>query len=219
MRLTKIFSVIVIGLFVITLFNCSGTRYISAKNPESEASVRLNMTDGTYHEGIIITGDSTHLVYVDAETHEKTTLKLKDIESIERISKYFDFEGNPIPINEIKANKNLKNTLLYGGAGLALGAAVGTGVGIGLYAANQPLLANASILVFGGLGAYYFGKKGVRKDYDDAAFKARQKRYQEYKELRAEKRRLEELRKKKAELLKKLQEKKRKEKEKRQNVR
>jgi hypothetical protein len=181
---------------------------MSAKSPESQASVRLNLTDGTHREGIIITGDSTNLVYVDAGTHEKTTLKLKDIESIERISKYFDFEGNPIPIEEIKANKNLKNTLLYGGAGLALGAAVGTGVGIGLYAADQPLMANASIVLFSGLGAWYFGRKGVQKDYEEAAFKARQKRYQEYKELRAEKRRLEELRRKKAELLKKLQEKK-----------
>ncbi len=208
MRLTKIFTAIVIGLLAVTLFNCSGSRYMSAKSPESQASVRLNLTDGTHREGIIITGDSTNLVYVDAGTHEKTTLKLKDIESIERISKYFDFEGNPIPIEEIKANKNLKNTLLYGGAGLALGAAVGTGVGIGLYAADQPLMANASIVLFSGLGAWYFGRKGVQKDYEEAAFKARQKRYQEYKELRAEKRRLEELRRKKAELLKKLQEKK-----------
>ncbi len=219
MRLSHIVRFIVLGLFVTTLFNCSGSRYIAGKNPESQTSVRLNMTDGTHREGIIITGDSTNLVYVDAGTHEKTTVKLKDIESIERISKYFDFEGNPIPIDEIKANKSVKNTLLYGAAGLTLGAAVGTGIGIGLYAANQPLLANASILIFGGLGAYYFGKKGVQKDYDDAAFKARQKRYQEYKELRAEKRRLEELRRKKAELLKKLQEKKRKEKEQQQHVR
>ncbi len=219
MRLTKILRIIVFGIFTASLFSCSGARYMSTKNPISQASVRLNLKDGTHREGIIVTGDSTDLVYVDAGTHQKTTLKLKDIESIERISKYFDFEGNPIPVDEIKANKTPKNMLLYGGAGLVLGAAVGTGVGIGLYAADQPLLANVSILVFGGLGAWYFGKKGVQKDYDDAAFKARQIRYQEYKEIRAEKRRLEELKRKKAELLKKLQEKKRKEKEKQQNVR
>ncbi len=210
MWLIKISKWVFVGIFTISLVACSGTRYVSMENPESQASVRINLKDGSHREGIIVTGDSTKLIYVDATTHEKSSIKFDDIRSIEKISRYFDFEGNPIPIAEIKKNKSPKNMLLYGGAGLLLGAAVGTGVGIGLYAADQPLLANASILLFGGLGAYYFGKKGLVQDYDEAAFKARQKRYEEYKAIRAEKRRLEELEKKKAELLKKLEEKKRK---------
>ncbi len=213
MWFTRFLKLALTGIFAVSLVSCAGTRYVSMTNPESQASVRINLKNGMHREGIIITGDSTSLVYVDASTHQKSSIKFNKIRSIERISKYFDFDGNPIPISEIKENKNSKNTLLYGGAGLLLGAAVGSGVGIALYAANQPLLANGSILLFGGLGAYYFGKKGSRQDYENGANRARQKRYQEYKAIRAEKRRLQELEKKKAELLKKLQEKKKKEKE------
>ncbi len=210
MNFKRLIKVLVATGMLLVFFGCSSTRYISFDNPESQASVRINLKDGSFREGIIVTGDSTQLIYVDSKTHERTAIKFAQIRSIQKISKYFDFEGHAIPISEIKEYKGMKNTLLYGGAGLFLGAAVGTGVGIGLYAADQPLLANLSILVFGGLGAYYFGSKGAVEDYEVAAFKARKARYEEYKKLRAEKRKLEELKRKKAELLKKLEEKKRK---------
>ncbi|NOX90242.1 MAG: hypothetical protein GXO77_14595 [Calditrichaeota bacterium] len=219
MRTQKLLQLILLSSFFLLLVNCSGTRYVSMTDPESQASVRINLKDGTHKEGIIVTGDSTTLVYVDASTHQRSSIKFDRIKSIQKISKYFDFEGNAIPISEIKQFKSPKNMLLYGSAGLLLGAAVGTGVGIGLYAADQPLLANISILAFGGLGAYYFGAKGMLEDYENAAFAARKARYEEYKSLRAEKRRIEELKKKKEELLKKLQEKKRKKGENTQDVR
>ncbi|MHB2155775.1 hypothetical protein ACX8XN_15445 [Calditrichota bacterium GD2] len=204
----KFFKWIVLLGLLFSMLACSGKRYVSLTDPESQASVRINLKDGTYREGIIVTGDSVNLIYVDARTHKKSLIKFDDIKYIVKISKYFDFEGNPIPIHEIKQHKSPKNTILYGMAGLFLGGAVGTGVGIGLYSMDQPLLANVSILVFGGLGAYYFGNKGYYKDIEEAAFAARKARYEEYKAIRAEKRRLEELKRKKEELLKKLKQKK-----------
>ena len=195
-------------LMVVTgIMACSTQRYVSLTDPESQASVRINLKDGSFREGIIVTGDSANLIYVDAKTHNKSVVKFRDIKNIVKISRYFDFEGNPIPVHEIKKYKSPKNTILYGGAGLFLGAAVGTGVGIVLYSQDQPLLANVSILLFGGLGAYYFGQKGYYKDIEEAAFAARKARYEEYKAIRAEKRRLEELKKKKEELLRKLKQK------------
>jgi len=191
-----------------SIISCSSQRYVSMTDPESQASVRINLKDGSYREGIIVTGDSLNLVYVDSRTHNKSVIKFDDIKNIVKISRYFDFEGNPIPVHEIKKYKSPKNTILYGTAGLFLGSAVGTGVGIILYSQDQPLLANASILLFGGVGAYYFGNKGYYKDIEDAAFAARKARYEEYKAIRAEKRKLEELKKKKEELLKKLKQQK-----------
>ncbi len=207
----KIFSIFrvatLLGVFLF-LVHCSSSRYVSPTNPESQASVEIQLTDGSTRQGIIVTADSVNLIYIDAQSHDKSTVKLDQIKTIQKIDTYFDFEANPMPLSEVKEHKSPKNTLLYGAAGLFLGAAVGTGVGIVLYAQDQPLLANISILVFGGLGAYYFGNKGYQKDMDEAAFAARKARYEKFKAVQAEKQKLLELKKKKEELLKKLKEKK-----------
>ena len=192
----------------IIVVSCGSSRYLSSKNIASQASVRINLKDGNYHEGIIVTADSLNLIYVDAHTHDKEIIPFKNIKNIEKINRYFDFYGNPMPLQEIKKYKSHKNTLLYGSAGLFLGAAVGTGIGIGLYALDQPLLANVSIVTFGALGAYYFGKKGNGVDTEEAAFVARKKRYENYKALQAEKQRLEALKRKKQELIKELRQRK-----------
>ncbi len=201
----RLLSVIVL---LTGFIGCSSQRLVSVKNPESQASVRINLNDGSFREGIIVTADSLNLIYIDAKTHDKNSIKLNNIKTIVKLDRYFDFEANPIPQDELNQYKSPKNTLLYGSAGLFLGAAVGTGVGIVLYAQDQPLLANASILLFGGLGAYYFGQKGHDKDLDEAAFAARKARYEKFKAIQAEKRKLEELKKQKEQLLKKLKQQK-----------
>lgn len=195
------------------LWSCSGSKFIDPGNAETEASVRIDLKNGQKKEGIIVQGDSKKLVYVDSETHKRENILFRDIKSIQKISKYFDFAGNHIPEPEILSYKKSTKAWLYGAGGLVLGVAVGTGIGIGLYAADQPLLANASILAFGGLGAWWFSKKGHKVDYEEAAFTARKERYIKTKEVRAEKRRLEELKEEKQRLLKELEKKKKKTKE------
>ncbi len=209
----RFLATILIGAFFFSLFNCSGSKMISKDKPESDASVRINLKDGSSRTGIIIQGNSKGLEYYDAKNRERETIQFADIRSIERLSTELDYEGKPIPRHEIKKYKTMKNTLLYSGGGLVLGAAVGTAVGIGLYAADQPLLGNVSILVFGGLGAYLFGKNGYHSDYKEAVHAARKERYDDKKAIELEKKKIEALKKEKERLLEKIESKKEEEKE------
>lgn len=209
----RVFTTFLLGAFFFSLLSCSGSKMISKDKPESEASVRINLKDGTNRTGIIIKGNSKELEYYDAKNHERENIRFADIKSIERLSTELDYKGKPIPAHEIKKYKTMKNTLLYSGGGLVLGAAVGTAVGIGLYAADQPLLGNVSILVFGGLSAYLFGKKGYRSDYKEAVHAARKARYDDMKAIELEKKKIEALKKEKERLLKQIEKKKKEKKE------
>lgn len=196
-----IWTVILVSLFLL-VSGCGSSRAVSKSNPVSQASVRIQLKDGTNREGIIVKGDTTKLVYVDSKSHHAENIYFADIKFIQKLSSYFDFDGNEIPIAEIKSYKYPKKMLLYGSAGLIIGATVGTGVGIGLYAMDQPLAANVSILIFGALGAWYFGDRGNIEDEEDAAFTARKDRYDKDKAIRVEQRKLDELKQEKERLLK-----------------
>ncbi|MBD3223535.1 MAG: hypothetical protein GF313_02325 [Caldithrix sp.] len=198
-------SIVLLFIILVGLMSCSSNKFISPDNPESQESVRIALQDGTQREGIIINGDSEQLYYVDSETHQKEAIKFNNVKWIKKISTVYDFNGNAIPVPEIKSYKNPKNMLLYGSGGLILGATIGTAAGIGLYAADQPLMGNVSILLFGGLGAWFFGQKGAAEDWDEAAFKARKARYQNSKLIENEKQKIEELKKQKQELLEKIE--------------
>jgi hypothetical protein len=187
---------------------CVSSRSVSPKNPEPQASVRIDLRDGSYREGIIFKGDSLNLYYVDARKHEQQSLALKSIKQIRKLDIFYDFSAHAIPEAEIGRVKSHKNAWLYGGAGFAMGAVVGIGVGIGLYAADQPLAANASILVFGALGAWYFAEKGDFEDTEDAAFIARKNMYKNEGAIQSEKEKLEQLKSEKARLLEEIENKK-----------
>jgi len=160
-------------------------------------------------EGIIFKGDHKHLIYVDARSHNLDTLRVADISGIQKINTYFDYQAEVMPLNEIKHRQKWKRTLLYGGSGLLLGAAAGTGLSIALFrtSGNAPA-AWGTIAALGSAGAYVFGSKGYQADFDDAVFAARKIRAQKteleqkqkLEELKKEKARLEQLKKEKARL-------------------
>ncbi len=195
MKRTSIILVIIAGLYFI---NCSGSKAVSIENPEPQASVLIKLKDGGKRAGIIFKADGKNLIYVDAQKQKIDSLRVVDIASITKIDKYFDFQGRVIPKDEIRAHKKLKRILLYGGGGLILGAAAGTGLSIALFAkdSNQGA-ALATIGVFGAAGAWLFGSIGSDADFDDAVFAARKARGQEVSE------RLKKLEEEKAKLEKK----------------
>ncbi|HED11118.1 MAG TPA: hypothetical protein ENJ10_10555 [Caldithrix abyssi] len=211
MRLLLIFTLAA----VLTLSSCVGKRELIADNPYSQASVVIHLKDGTKKQGIVLKKQDNNLVYVDAASHNKETIPFSQIKTLTESAEIYDFEGYPIPSNEIAAQKGMNNTLLYGGAGFVLGAAAGAGVGVGLVASDVELNPLISIGVFGIGSAVYFGLKGNEVDYEDASFDVRKNRYQKSKAKRDKaieeaKRKLEEQERKKQELLKKIEEKKKK---------
>ncbi len=201
-----------------SLFSCAGKRSLTTEDPYSQASVRIILEDGSSKEGIVLKRDGDNLIYVDAKSHKKETLDYKYINKIVESENIYDFEGKPIPVSTIKENKKSSKTLMYGAGGFVLGAAVGTGVGIALYAANtdNALAANISIVVFAAGGAYYFGSIGSSRDFEDASFTVRKIRHEQgktvkdekiKKQIEEEKHKIEQQKKEKEELLKKVKKK------------
>lgn len=193
-----------ISMFILTiavifsLMHCSGRKMIDMNRPPSQTSVRINLTNGSHQEGIIVKGDDNKLVYVNAETHQVDTLDNFKIVSIVKSEYDYDFYGNIIPKSEIKQYKGYKNTFLYGAGGLVLGAAVGFGAFVAILAAdsNQVTAANLTMAGFSIAGAAVFGMMGHSSDVDVAVDKARKARYKvEQQQIIEEKKKLEELKK------------------------
>ncbi len=200
------FSVLIICVASTSIFmHCSGRKTINMNQPPSQTSVRINLANGTYQEGIIVTGDKDKLIYVNAESHRVDTLDNFNIISVVESEYNYDFYGNIIPKSEINEYKNYKNTFLYGAGGLFLGTAVGFGAFVAILAAdsNQVTAANLVMAGFGIAGAAVFGMMGYSNDFDAAVEKVRNARYEEeQKQMIEEKKKLEELKKQKEELLK-----------------
>lgn len=202
---------------LLSIFSCAGKRSLTTEDPYSQASVRIILEDGSSKEGIVLKRDGDNLIYVDAKSHKKETLDYKYINKIVESENIYDFEGKPIPVSTIKKNKKSSKTLMYGAGGLVMGAAVGTGVGIAIYAATDNTLAgNISIVVFAAAGAYYFGSIGSSRDFEDASFTVRKIRHEQgktvrdekiKKQIKEEKRKIEQQKKEKEELLKKVKKK------------
>jgi len=201
----------IIWILIVTMFlmtGCISLRSVSPEKPESQASVRIDLKGGSSREGIIFKGDSLNLHYIDAASHKQNSILITSIKEIRKLDKFFDFSGNVIPASEISRYKSHKHSWLYGSAGFLLGATVGIGVGIGFYAADQPIAANASILVFGALGAWYFADKGNFVDTEDAAFTARKTMYDKDVAIKHEKEKIEQLQQEKNRILKEIENKK-----------
>lgn len=213
MQLFKFLSIL---LFSITILSsCSGTKALSTENPESQASVIINLKNGSKKSGIVLKREGDDLVYIDAQSHSKEKIAYKEIKNLEKSAVYYDFEGYEMPNYAIKEKQGMSSTLLYGGGGLLLGAAVGTGVGIGLLSADVDVPPIASIAAFGVAGAIYFGYSGAEKDYENAIFELRKERYKASKakrdkEIEKAKKELKEQKARKKELLDKIKDKKQK---------
>gem|GEM_PF-1691855 len=201
--------------FTLSLFwGCSSGKWIKKTEPEAQASVRFTLTDGSQREGMIFSGNQRQIVYIDAKSHHRDSLKLAQIRSIRRLDKYFDFEGNVIPDHEIRSLRKHTKTILYGAGGMLLGATAGTGLSIALFRPKKEgdkgnsNAAIATIIGFGAAGAWLFGTRGAAEDWDRAAFTARKQRIKELKQVIEEKKKIEQLKKEKARLLKEIKEKK-----------
>jgi hypothetical protein len=204
--MNKIGVFILVAVFSLMIYQCTGSKKISLEQPPSQTSVRIMLTNGAQKEGIVVTGKDDKLIFVNAETHRVDTLSNFNIFSIEKSEYEYDFYGNTIPKSEINEYKGYKNTFLYGAGGLVLGTAVGFGAFVAILSAdsNQVVAANLTMAAFGIAGAAIFGMMGYSSDYDNAVDKARRERYKkEQQQMIEEKRKLEQLKKEKEDLEKK----------------
>ena len=172
-----IFVLSVLSILVL-LNSCTSTRVVSAREAKPQSSVLINLKDGTAKQGIIFKAGTEQLFYVDAATHKADTLVYSDIQKVSYLDKYFDFDGYQMSRKEIKAQKSYLITMLYGGGGLILGAAAGTGLSVALFArSSNTNAARATIAGMGLAGAGIFGWMGSNADFKDAVFKARKARF------------------------------------------
>ena len=208
MRVTK--TLLVLFFINVILFSCSSQ--LSTQNPASQSSVVIFLKDGSQKKGIVLKREGDNLIYIDSRSHAKESLSYENIIKLTKADEVYDFEGNPIPESTISSQQGVNKTLLYGGGGLVLGAAVGAGVGIALVS-QVDVHPGISIGLFGLAGAWIFGSMGYDSDYEDAVFDVRQQRYKiskakRDKEIEQEKKKLQDQQKKKEELLKKIEKKK-----------
>ncbi len=200
------------ALFVL---GCAGKRELTMEDPYSQASVVIHLKDGSKREGIVLKRDGNKLVYIDASDNKRSFVLYENIQSLDESDKVYDFEAVPIPHYQINDASGLNNTLLYGAGGLVMGAAAGTAVGVALVGAGVDAPPLISTAVFGIAGAWYFGRIGLERDFEDAAFEVRKQRAEEAKVrreklLEEEKRKLEEQQRQKEELQKEIDKKKKK---------
>lgn len=199
-------GILILSAFIICIMmQCGGKKTINMNQPPSQTSVRINLTNGLYQEGIIVTGDKDKLVYVNAETHKVDTLDTFNILNIVESEYDYDFYGNKILESEIKEHKGYKNTFLYGAGGLVLGSAVGFGAFVAILSSDdeQVTAANLAMAGLGVAGAVVFGIIGNSSDYDNAVEKARKARYKDEQiRIIEEKKKLEELKKQQEKLKK-----------------
>jgi len=205
-------SIVVVSV-ILLISGCSSGLELTTENPYSQASVVIHQKDGQKKEGIVLKREGNNLIYIDSKTHKKETIDYAQIQKLTEASVNYDFEANPIPDYIISEEKSMSNALSYGSGGFLLGATLGAGVGIGLVAADVDLPPLISIGLFGVAGAWYLGSKGAEKDFEDAVFEVRKKRYlvsksQREMEIEEAKRKLVQQQKEKEELQKKIQEKK-----------
>jgi len=101
----KLLISIIILSIALNISSCSSNLIVAARDAKAQSSVKIAMTDGSVKEGIIFKGDKEQLFYVDAATHKTDTLLYSQIKHVERLNKYYDFNGYEMPRAEIKSNQ------------------------------------------------------------------------------------------------------------------
>lgn len=200
---------IAVAAATLSLWSCSNSKLLKPNDPQPQASVQIDLKNGQSRQGIIFYGNDQQVVFFNTADRKKDSVATGEIAAIRRLGHELDFEGETIPEQEISEHSKWTNTLLYGGAGLVLGSAAGTGLSIALFARQgDATSARITIAALAAVGAGFFGHMGKQADRQNGVIAARDARLQKLKELVEEKKRLLELEKKKAELLKKIKEKK-----------
>ena len=175
----KITSLMLILCFVFYIFSCSSSRFVDMEEPPAGESVKINLVNGTFKQGVILKKDGTTLKYVDSETAKPEDLEISAVQSIERISAVLDLTGKPISESEISAAKGSGKTWGYGIGGFLAGGLIGFGAGA-LYSAvsDQSIALIYPIVGFGAAGAIFLGIKGSDAEREKAIDNIRKKRYE-----------------------------------------
>ena len=199
-------------LFATLQIYCSGSRTINPEKPELGESVQIQLKDGKELEGVLIAKEDSLLKYVDASTHSLESVLIRKISSLQYSTREYDLEGNVITEQQIKDAKGAGKTIGYSFAGVALGAAVGFGVGV-IIASQSDVPIGYSMAALGVAGGITMGLIGSRNDRDDAIEKIRQDRlataHEELREqLLKEQKLLDEEKKRKEQMMKELDQKK-----------
>lgn len=194
-------------LFIILIITgCSTSRYINILDVREHASVKLYLSNGETHEGIITQKSDSVLTLISEKDHQPHFLKTSDIRQIQKSQNNYDFQANLISNAEIEKNRSNRNSWGYAIGGAVLGGVIGIVIDLPLWHANVGI---APFFV-GGItataGSIYFGIHGTQKDREIAVEKVRYLR--ERKELENQKieeeRRLDEIKKEAEELKKKI---------------
>jgi hypothetical protein len=188
---------------------CSGNSLINLEKPELGESVQIQLKDGKELEGVIISKKDSLIKYVDAATHSLETLQIGKINTLQHSVRVYDLEGNVISEQQISDAKGAGKTIGYSFAGVALGAAVGFGLGVIIASQSDDVPIGYSMAAFGVAGGITGGLMGSRIDRDDAIEKIRQERlaaaHEELREqLEKEQKLLDEEKKRKEQMMKDL---------------
>jgi len=204
---------LLLGLMSIQ-FSCTSAGLINLEKPKLGESVYLVQADGKEREGVLISKEGSIIKYVDSQSHILTTVNIADIRMIKRSSRVYDLEGKIITEEQIRDARSIGKTVGYSVAGVALGAAVGFGVGA-LIASQSDIPIGYSMGVLGIAGGITMGFMGSRTDRNDAIEKIRMERLASAQEdlreqLLKEQKLLDEEKKQKEKMMKELDQKKKK---------
>ena len=201
-------------VLTLLLAGCAGSRFVKVEDVKAQQDVKLYLSNGKIHEGLILERRVDNILFVDAADQSVKEIALGDVRRIEKSSNYYDYNGYPISEAEIKKYRKNKNTWGYAIGGGLIGGAAGLAVGLPIWLANDsppPLFATGLGFV---AGSILYASKGVNKDKQIAVVQVREFRKTE-RELEAQRKieeeRLKQLQAEKERLQKQLEEKRKRE--------
>lgn len=206
MSFRKNFSFVTYLFFILIITSCSTSRYINILDVKEYSSVKLYLSNGEKHEGIITQKTDSALTLISKQDHQPYVFKLDEVRQIQKSQNNYDLQATPISNAEIEKYKSNRNSWGYAIGGAVLGGVIGIVIDLPLWHANVGIAPFFVGGVTATTGSIYFGFRGMHKDREMAIEKIRYLR--EQKELENQKmeeeRRLEEIKKKAAELKKEL---------------
>jgi hypothetical protein len=220
MKYSRIFRIVIIGLSL--CIGCAKHSLVPYEQVENTNYIYIKLTNGEEIQGTAFKNEP-HQISVLLKNGDEKIVPKSTIQSIRRKPPLYDDFGKGISEEEIKAVKTNKHTVIYGLGGGVLSLGVSFFVGSAIQGSGSTL--TVTMLAGGGLGTAFFINGGRLKDRRDAIEKIRQRRRSIelkneeinvqtpdalQKQLEAEKKKQEDLRKQREQLLRDLGEEKKK---------